>query len=69
MEPKPEAKRRVPRRLRIQAGLISAGIGFTGSFSIAGALQDKNFRVVDQPIGDDGGHRGGNKDDYPVGKR
>ena len=52
-----------------QAGWISADVGFAGPFSITGALQDKDFGVVDEPVGNGGGHRGGVKDGSPVGKR
>jgi len=33
------------------------------------SLQDENFGVIDEPVGNGGGHRGGVEDGSPVGKR
>jgi len=52
-----------------QIGWLSAGVYFSGSFSVAGALQDQDLGVVDEPVGNGGGHRGGVEDGSPVGKR
>ena len=37
--------------------------------SITGALQDKDLRVVNEPVGNGRGNRSGVKDLPPVGKR
>jgi hypothetical protein len=47
---------------------ISSGV-LLCPLSITGALQDEDLRVIDEPVGDGGGHRGGVKDFPPVSER